>query len=282
MQKMCMIAFFHTGNQQTTHLDIRNTKNTMQHSNYKITVSYDGRNFFGWQRHGDKPTIQYALEQALAGVVGSPCTIKGSGRTDRGAHANGQVISVELATKLQADELKKALNDTLQTEVRIVEVKEVEPSFDACDSATGKRYRYIIWNDSKVPEEHDGRVWHVKTPLDVEAMEAACSVFVGTHDFSSFATKPNFKQKSTTRTITSVEMKHDLPHITIDMCADGFLYKMVRNIVRSLVKVGEGRYSRKDLIRILEAKDRKAAPGTAPASGLYLDQVFYPEESIQK
>lgn len=250
----------------------------MQTSNYKMTVSYDGRNFLGWQRHGDKPTIQYVLEQTLETVFGTPCTVKGSGRTDRGAHANGQVISVLFSTDLQPDAIKEKLNAALVDTVRIIDVKTARQGFDACSSAVGKRYRYQIWNDAKIPKEHEGKVWHVKTPLDVEAMIECCPVFVGSHDFASFATKTNFKQKSTTRTISSVEISHNLPHITIDMCADGFLYKMVRNIVRALVKAGEGRYSQKDLVKILKAKDRKAAPGTAPASGLYLDEVFYPED----
>jgi tRNA pseudouridine38-40 synthase len=121
----------------------------------------------------------------------------------------------------------------------------------------------------------------VKEPLDVQAMAAACSVFVGEHDFASFATKTNFKQKSTRRTVTQAVLTTELPLITFDICADGFLYKMVRNIVRALVKVGEGRYTRADLERILAAKDRQASPGTAPASGLYLEQVFYAQDAFE-
>ncbi len=111
-------------------------------------------------------------------------------------------------------------------------------------------------------------------------MNDACSIFVGEHDFASFATRPNFKQKSTRRTVTEAVLMHELPTITFEILADGFLYKMVRNIVRAIVKVGEGRYTRDDLCRILDAKDRKAAPGTAPASGLYLERVFYAEDKI--
>jgi len=114
----------------------------------------------------------------------------------------------------------------------------------------------------------------------VQAMHDACSVFIGEKDFASFATKTNFKQKSTCRTVTEAALQHELPIITFDICADGFLYKMVRNIVRALVKVGEGRYTREDLVRILEAKDRQAAPGTAPASGLYLERVFYSQDEL--
>jgi len=249
-------------------------------SNYRITVSYDGRNYLGWQRHGDKPTVQYALEQAVEQLFNIRSAVRGSGRTDRGAHANGQVASVELPAGLQVDELKEQLNDVLAESVRVVDVSNVPFEFHACDSAIGKHYRYVIWNSKKLPAERDGRVWHVKSRLDVEAMISACSVFEGEHDFASFATRPNFKQKMTTRVVSRAVMSHDLPLIIFDICADGFLYKMVRNIVRAIVKVGEGRYTRDDLYRILEAKDRKAAPGSAPASGLYLEKVYYSIEEM--
>jgi tRNA pseudouridine38-40 synthase len=249
-------------------------------SNYRMTVSYDGRKYLGWQRHGDKPTVQYALEQAVEKLFNIRSAVRGSGRTDRGAHANGQVASVELPVGLQVDELKEQFNDVLAETVRVVNVNNVPLAFHACDSAIGKRYRYVIWNSKKLPAERDGRVWHVKSSLDVEAMVNACSVFEGEHDFASFATRPNFKQKVTTRIVSRAVMSHDLPIITFDISANGFLYKMVRNIVRAIVKVGEGRYTRDDLLHILEARDRKAAPGTAPASGLYLEKVYYSKDEM--
>ncbi|MBW2689906.1 MAG: tRNA pseudouridine(38-40) synthase TruA [Deltaproteobacteria bacterium] len=249
-------------------------------SNYKITLSYDGRPFLGWQRHGDKPTVQFALEQAVTKMFDVRVPVQGSGRTDRGTHARGQVASLQLPAGTQPELIKEKLNQLLPAEVRITDVSCAAADFHACDSAIAKRYRYLIWNDRKLPAERDGRVWHVKEPLDVQAMVDACSIFVGELDFASFATRTNFKQKSTRRTVTEAVLTHELPMITFDICADGFLYKMVRNIVRAIVKVGEGRYTREDIGRILEAKDRKAAPGTAPASGLYLEQVFYSQDEL--
>lgn len=249
-------------------------------SNYRMTVTYDGRAYLGWQRHGNKPTVQYALEQAVEKVFQVRVAVRSAGRTDRGAHANGQVVSVELPVGVHHQDIKAQLNNILPEDIRIVEASSAPPGFNACDSAVAKRYRYVIWNDGNLPGARDGRVWHVKSPLDVEAMVDACSVFVGRLDFASFATRSNFKQKSTTRTVTMVVVNQELPVITIDICADGFLYKMVRNIVRALVKVGEGRYSRDDLYHILDVKDRKAAPGTAPASGLYLERVFYSQDEL--
>jgi tRNA pseudouridine38-40 synthase len=251
-------------------------------SNYRMTISYDGRAYFGWQRHGDKPTIQHALEQAIQSVFDVRAPVVGSGRTDRGAHANGQVASFELPVEIQPQEIKDKLNDVLAADLRVIDVSSAPSGFQACDSAIGQRYRYIIWNKSTLPAERDGRVWHVKTPLDVDAMIGACSIIVGRYDFSSFATRPNFKQKSTTRTVSMAEISHELPMIIFDIRADGFLYKMVRNIVRAIVKVGEGRYTRKELRRILEKKDRKASPGTAPASGLYLERVYYSQYELEE
>ena len=247
-----------------------------------MTISYDGRAFLGWQRHGNKPTVQYALEQAVEQAFNIHVPVRGSGRTDRGAHALGQVASLQLPIGLEPEAIKNTLNDILPADVSIADVSETSSDFHACDSAIAKRYRYVIWNDSKLPAERDGRVWHVKEPLDLEAMKDACSIFVGEHDFASFATRPNFKQKSTRRTVSEALLSYELPVITFEIMADGFLYKMVRNIVRAIVKVGEGRYTRDDLSRILDAKDRKAAPGTAPASGLYLEHVFYSKDEISK
>lgn len=251
-----------------------------QLSHYKLTLAYDGRAFFGWQRHGDKPTVQFALEQAVTKAFGVRVAVQGSGRTDRGTHAHGQVASLQLPAGLPPSLVQEKLNQLLPPEVRILDVRCAVKDFHACDSAIAKRYRYLIWNDRKLPEEHDGRVWHVKEPLDVQAMVDACSVFIGEQDFASFATRTNFKQKSTRRTVFEAVLRNNLPMITFDICANGFLYKMVRNIVRAVVKVGEGRYTRETLCRILEAGDRQAAPGTAPASGLYLEQVFYSQDEL--
>jgi len=253
-----------------------------QLSNYKMTLAYDGRAFFGWQRHGDKPTVQFALEQAVTKAFGVRVAVQGSGRTDRGTHAHGQVASLQLPADLPPSLVQEKLNQLLPPEVRILDVRFVVKDFHACDSAIAKRYRYLIWNDRKLPEEHDGRVWHVKEPLDVQAMVDACSVFIGEQDFASFATRTNFKQKSTRRTVFETVLRNNLPMITFDICANGFLYKMVRNLVRAIVKVGEGRYTREDLCRILEAGDRQAAPGTAPASGLYLEKVFYSQDELSE
>ncbi len=250
--------------------------------NHKLTLAYDGRPFWGWQRHGDKPTIQGAVESALSEAFGQAVRISGAGRTDRGAHAEGQVASCALPARLSGGDLatpaaiKAALDARLPAEIQAVEVEVVDEAFHARTSATGKRYRYEVYQGQRCPAELEGRVWWVKRPLDVAAMRACCDVLHGEHDFASFASRSNFTPAQTIRQLRMLDLEGDgAPRFQLVFEADGFLYKMVRNIVRALAKVGEGRCDRVRLARILAARDRRAAPGTAPASGLYLDHVFY-------
>jgi len=243
--------------------------------NYRLMISYDGRNYFGWQRHSDMPTIQLAIERAISESFGFQCKVIGSGRTDRGTHATGQIANVHLPLNLDPVKAVAVLNERLNYDIQILEFSRISDEFHAREAAVCKLYRYIIWNTMECPKEMIGRVWHVPEDLDIVAMRRACRVFVGKHDFASFATKPRFRQKSTVRTILLLNIEYNTPKVSISICADGFLYKMVRNIVRALVKVGEGRYTPRDLEKILSSKDRKVSPGTAPSSGLYLDEVYY-------
>lgn len=243
--------------------------------NTKFTVRYDGRPFFGWQRHNDKPTVQGTLEDALSDVEGCPVLVTGSGRTDRGAHAEGQVFNAVVGRSVRS--IVEELNSRLPSTIRILDAEPVADDFHARQSASGKVYRYEIHNEVECPPDKQGRVWHIPGELDVDRMRKACPLFVGELDFASFATKSNFKLASTTRDLRRVELEHNGPRISLVFEADGFLYKMVRNLVRAIVKVGEGRTSLAKLREIIEAKNRSAAPGTAPASGLFLDAVLYPQ-----
>ncbi len=244
-------------------------------ANHKFTVRYDGRDFLGWQRHKDKSTIQGTIEAVLSRVYDRPIAINGAGRTDRGAHAEGQVFNADLPGVPDVHATRAAVDDELPPSIRIVDIELVADDFHARSSARGKIYRYEIWNSPQCPGAQRGRVWHIPGALEVDRMHASCGEFVGERDFASFATKPNFKQKSTRRDLRRVDLTAEGERISIVFEADGFLYKMVRNIVRAIVKVGEGRTGIDDLEKIIEACDRQAAPGTAPASGLYLDAVHY-------
>ncbi|MBL4689418.1 MAG: tRNA pseudouridine(38-40) synthase TruA [Nannocystaceae bacterium] len=245
---------------------------------YRLTVRYDGRQYDGWQRHAGKPTVQGALESAIVEVFGVKCAVHGSGRTDRGVHADAQVAHFEAPFELPSEQLLADLNGLLAQDVRVDACEAMAPGFHARHSAVRKTYRYEIWNAPQCPSQRVGRVWEIPGPLDVEAMQGATSVFVGAHDFSSFAKKTNYQPRTMVRTMAAVTLASDDSLIVMRFVADGFLYKMVRNIVRALVKVGEGRTDRARLVEILAARDRKVAPGTAPASGLFLESVDYADK----
>jgi tRNA pseudouridine38-40 synthase len=245
---------------------------------YRFDLAYDGRAYFGWQRHGSKPTVQAAVEDAVNKVFDVHRALHGSGRTDRGVHAEGQVASMHLPPIPDTAKAKLEIAALLPDDIQLLAFERAADDFHARTSAKSKTYRYVIYNAPECPKDDVGRVWHIPGRLDVKAMREACSVFVGRHDFASFAKKTNFEQASTVREVYALEFLEpgtDDSRIEITISADGFLWKMVRNIMRALVKVGEGRSSREKLAQILAAKDRAAAPGTAPASGLYLDRVVY-------
>ncbi|MCD6585689.1 MAG: tRNA pseudouridine(38-40) synthase TruA [Desulfobacteraceae bacterium] len=249
-------------------------------ANYRMDVRYDGQHYYGWQRHKDKPTVQGALEDAVTKCFGFRLKIEGSGRTDRGTHALGQVASIRLPEDIDEEAAVVSLNDALDKAIEVTNLQKVSDDFHARDSAVGKCYRYKIWNHVDLPPAMEGKVWYIPAKLDVEAMQNACPFFVGKMDYASFAKVPNFKRATTLRTVHSLDLRQDGFSLCFSIIADGFLYKMVRNIIRVLVKVGESKTSSEDLPRIIKAKNRQAAPGTAPASGLYLDAVFYDKNSL--
>lgn len=244
-------------------------------TNFRMTVRYDGRAYRGWQRNRDTPTVQGALERALEATFGVPCRAAGSGRTDRGAHAEGQVASARLPAPGDLADALDRLNANLPDDIRALDLSPVDDGFHARESAVAKRYRYEIWNAARCPDDLAGLVWHVREPLDVDAMREACTVLTGSHDFASFASPAKHARRSTVRDLSSLTLEHEPPRVRMTFTADGFLYKMVRNLVRAIVRVGEGRGTPASLRRILESRDRGASPGSAPASGLYLDAVYY-------
>jgi tRNA pseudouridine38-40 synthase len=259
---------------------MKDSKKEIILANYRMDVRYDGQNYYGWQRHKDNPTIQGSLENAVTKCFGLRQNVEGSGRTDRGTHANEQVASIRLPMYIDEKETLLSLNSALEKNIEIINLKKTSDNFHARESAIGKRYIYKIWNNPKLPSKMDGKVWYVPEKLNVKAMQKACLHFTGTMDYASFAKVPNYKRATSVRTVHALNLTEKDSRLCFSIIADGFLYKMVRNIVRSLVKVGEGKIKIDDILRILEAKNRKAAPGTAPASGLYLDTVFYDKKSM--
>jgi len=243
---------------------------------HKLTVAYRGTDFSGWQRQTAKRTVQECIETALEKIWGAKISLQGSGRTDTGVHALGQVASFNAPRLHAATILQRALNANLARDVRIVKCRLVSPAFHARFDARGKTYRYLIWNrlvqDPFTLDTH----WHVPRPLDLAAMRRAARLLLGRHDFASFTSNPGYERESTVRIMKRASVVRDGAEVVFHFSADGFLYRMVRNLVGALAKVGLGKITVDDFGKILRARSRSEAPATAPACGLYLMNVTYP------
>jgi tRNA pseudouridine38-40 synthase len=243
--------------------------------NLKLTLSYDGTDFHGWQTQPGFRTVQETLETALRELTGADrVRANASGRTDTGVHAVGQVVNFYSNTHLAPDVLVRALNAHLPPDVVAREAADMPQSFDANRDARRKLYRYVI-HDGEVPNLFMRRYCcHVKRRLDAAAMAGAAEVLRGRHDFHSFETDwPN--RMSSVRTITHLALNRMGNWIWLDVEADGFLYNMVRAIAGTLMNVGRGYWPESQVAAILNAEDRTQAGPTAPASGLFLMRVTY-------
>ena len=246
----------------------------------KLTLSYDGTDYAGWQFQPGQKTLQGTLQQTLEKITGEPIRVVGSGRTDAGVHAIGQVVSVETASHLTPDVLQKALNAELPRDMIVTSAMEAAPDFHAIRNARRKRYRYSI-DDGPLPDVFERRyVWHCRSRLDVPAMQRAAQALCGTHDFASFESHGSERQSSV-RTIFEIDVCRGESRrancVTVDVEADGFLYNMVRTIVGSLVEIGRAARREPWLVEVLNAADRRAAGRTAPPHGLCLIKVDYDE-----
>ncbi len=243
---------------------------------HRLTVSYVGTEFFGWQRQPRKRTVQECLELAVAKLWGESIDLQGSGRTDTGVHAFGQVVSFNAKRLHSAETVIRALNANLPNEVRVMKCRLVHPSFHARFQAMGKTYHYLILN-AKIQDPFTLHThWHVPRPLDLNAMRRCAALLVGHIDFASFTSNPGYERETTFRTMRRVSISRDGDVLRFSFTADGFLYRMVRNLVGGLAKVGIGRMTVEEFRQVLLACKRTNAPATAPAHGLYLMKVFYP------
>jgi tRNA pseudouridine38-40 synthase len=250
--------------------------------NLKLTIRYDGSDFFGWQTQPGRRTVQETLEKAVAKITCEErVRVNVSGRTDAGVHAVAQVANVYSATKLPCDTLLKAINANLPVDVCIRDVVEVPQSFCANKDALRKMYRYVIQDGRILDPFMRKYAWFVRQTLDVEAMRRACQCLAGRHDFRSFETEwPN--RLTSVRTITYISVNRFGEFIWIDVEADGFLYNMVRAIAGSLVQIGRGFWPETQIAEVLAAMDRKLAGPTAPPEGLFLMRVTYPNPPKQE
>lgn len=244
--------------------------------NFKMLLAYDGTRYRGWQRLSSTPdTIQGKLEQTLSRLLEQPIEVHGSGRTDAGAHAAGQVVSFHADTNRSCRELTALLRQYLPEDLGVLEITEAPPRFHARLSATGKTYVYRVWN-SRVPNVFERRyLYQLGEPLDIAAMEQAAQDFLGTHDFLAFCSNKHFK-KSSVRTITALTIETIGPEVRFTITGNGFLYNMVRIMVGTLLEIGLHRRAVDSIPDILASRSREQAGETAPARGLCLKEVYYP------
>ena len=242
--------------------------------NLRLDICYDGTRYRGWQRlKGVDNTIQGKLEQTLSRILGDEIEIHGSGRTDAGAHAMGQVANFHCGNPMSADEILRQLRSYLPEDIGIYSCREAADRFHARLNAQTKRYRYRIWRSAK-PCVFDRRyVWVNPEKLDVEKMRQAAGHFIGEHDFSAFCANKKMK-KSTVRRIDRIDILEEGSELRLDFVGNGFLYNMVRIMVGTLVEVGRGERDADSIPTLFGAK-REDAGYLAPASGLCLMEVDY-------
>ena len=244
--------------------------------NLKLVVQYDGTDFHGWQIQPKLPTIQGILTQAIFEVTRERPQVHGSGRTDAGVHALGQVCNFYTSSLIPLGSLQKALNSHLPPSVRVLQTEEVERSFHARRDAVLKHYRYRVLTSKCCPPFIFRFVHHYPRLLDFRAMCEAARLVVGEHDFTSFCgsdTEVESRVRRVTSSFFVFDSKRDL--IEYNICANGFLHHMVRNLVGTLLEVGRGRLTAPTVDAILKAKNRSIAGPTAPAKGLFLISVSY-------
>ena len=251
--------------------------------NLKATVRYDGTDFAGWQVQPGLPTVQGALMEVLERITGETIKVTGAGRTDAGVHALGQAANFKTSSNIAPRNLRRAMNSMLAPRIRIDDLEEVPEEFDARRHARSKWYRYSILL-AEFPDPLLCRYsWHVRGKLDLNRMQDAAHYLVGEHDFTSFQGSAG-KDRSPIRTVYSLDISTIPPShptdqndtlLAIDIRADGFVYKMVRNIVGTLVEVGRKKIEPQQFRTILDARDRDQAGPAAPAQGLCLILVEY-------
>jgi tRNA pseudouridine38-40 synthase len=252
--------------------------------NWKLTLAYDGTDFYGWQIQPGHSTIQGELSDAIERVTGERVLPQGSGRTDAGVHARGQVASFELAAPIPPPNLHRALNRTLPSAIRIISAEHAAPDFHARHSVRTKTYEYRICRGEICAPWLARYVYALNWPLDLEKMRQAASLVIGEHDFTSFAaTDPDVATRQSiadtspdnVRTIFSSSWTEEADLLVYKVRGNGFLHHMVRNLVGTFLDAGRGQIQPEEIIAILQQKSRTAAGPTAPARGLFLDRVEY-------
>ncbi len=241
---------------------------------YRMTVSYDGKDFAGWQVQPGQRTVQGCIQEGLGRLMKHPVTIHGSGRTDTGVHATGQVFHFRAHTTIPVERMVKAVNTCLPMDIAVLDVARAEPEFHARYAVVEKTYRYRILNTPVRNPLLQHYAWHVSEKIHIARIEDSLKHLTGTHDFAGFAASGS-PRSTTVRTLSRAEVWRYGDEILMEFAADGFLYHMVRNLAGTLAEIGMGRKDPFWIDQILEGKDRSLAGKTAPPQGLYLISVKY-------
>ena len=244
-----------------------------------IGLEYDGGNYHGWQSQPGSPSVQNVVNQALSRVADHEVRCMGGGRTDAGVHAIEQVAHFDTSAERRTRDWLMGTNTYLPEDVNLLWVRQVDADFHARYSATARSYAYLILNRSVRSALERNRAWLIRDPLDADAMDRAAQALLGEHDFSSFRAA-NCQAKSPARKIESIQVRRIDKRVWITCRANSFLQRMVRNMAGSLALVGRGRLPPEGLAEILEARRREAAGPAAPAQGLYLRRIAYPQTAL--
>ncbi len=243
--------------------------------NLLFTLRFDGSVFHGWQIQHNAITVQQVFQEAVAKIIGKCPDIKGCSRTDSGVHANMFCISMRVRHPIPCERFFAAVNSHLPEEVVVTNVREVPLDFHARYSALGKRYIYKVHNSQIRDPFLRGRALYYRRPINAELLNKASKAFIGSHDFTSFCTLDKREAGDFVRTVSDFSVWREGDMVYFSVSADGFLYNMVRIMVGTLLYINEGGTSPDSIPHILEALSRSEAGPTAPACGLYLDEVFY-------
>lgn len=246
--------------------------------NYKLTIAYDGTAYCGWQVQPNGITVQEILQKKISIITRIPVSLIGSGRTDAGVHALGQIANFHSPLIPDLYRFHGSLNSLLPPDIRILNAEEATNTFHAQYSATGKIYHYHLHLNRVMNPFKRCYSYHIKQKIDLNQLKEAAQLFVGTHDFTSFANERHLGSaaRNPIRTLFRLDIKEEEGGIRLEFEGDGFLYKMVRNITGTLIETASGKYSKDDIRLMFQVKDRKAAGQAAPPQGLFLVKVHYP------
>jgi tRNA pseudouridine38-40 synthase len=247
-------------------------------SRWRLTVEYDGGPFMGWQRQDHGPSVQQTLEEAMERMTGERAVFTAAGRTDAGVHALAMSTHVDLAKTLTAHRLREGLNALVRPQpISVLEAAEVADVWHARFSCVGRRYRYRILNRRAPPALDGGRVWHVATPLDADAMQEGAAHLIGRHDFTTFRSA-HCQSDSPVKTLDRLDVSRAGEEIHVEAAARSFLHHQVRSMVGCLALIGRGQWQPMEMNAALEARDRAALGLNAPPHGLYFVEALYEQQ----